>query len=221
MFALRLPFLSHNLIKCLISYYFVDFFFRSFFSFFGRFSFSCATSDCACGQSDIYSDCEQNAHTFFESGPLMNSHSNKNDYYKLNGLRAKSVATDPLFDSNNQNNRMTINYNNNNDYNYINKNHKNPTKNDLMINANRNKYKLMGKPPIGERQMKHFFGFSLDEREMPITRERSTHFQVNTTKRNGIESNHRKLLKLSGSPKQMRASPFEQYADHDRNRYCY
>lgn len=218
MFAFWLPFLSYNLIKSLISYYFVDFFLLLCFSFFGRFSFSGTASDCAYGQSDIYSDCEQNAHKLFQSGPLMNSHSNKNDYYKLNGLRAKSVAIDPLYDSINQTNRMTINYNNNNDCNYINKNHKNSTKNDSMLNANRNKYKLMGKPPIGERQMKHFFGFSLDEREMPITRERSTHFQVNTTKRNAIDSNHRKPLKLSGSPKQMRASSFEDYADHDRNR---
>lgn len=122
----------------------------------------------------------------------MHSHSNKNNYYKLSGLRAKSVAVDPLYKSNNQNN------------------HKNPTKNVSMIKANRNKYKLMGKPPIGERQMKFFFGFSLDEREMPITRERSTRFQVNTTIRNAIDSNHRKPLKSS-----------DDNAYHDRNRYLY
>lgn len=138
----------------------------------------------------------------------------KNDR-KLNGIRYKNV-TDPLYE-----NRMQINYNNNN--NNSDNNIDNKKRINSIINGSEQKYKLMGKPPIGERQLKNFFGFSLDEREMPITRERSTtHLQVNNNhlqKLNSIDSSQRKLLKTSGSPKQMRISRYDEYAEHNRNRY--
>lgn len=77
------------------------------------------------------------------------------------------------------------------------------------------KLKLIGKPPSGDKYTKHFVGLSLDEREMPITRERSKLYQPNTVKRCSDDSSRARKMKLNGSQR-LQQSP--KFSDSDRPR---
>lgn len=93
---------------------------------------------------------------------------------------------------------------------------------DSIINASetKNKFKLLGKPPSGEkhlRDLRSFCGLSLDEREMPITRERSKLTQPSNSKR--CAGDAKKPPKLVGSPKLLRISTCDAYPSRGRNRY--
>lgn len=80
--------------------------------------------------------------------------------------------------------------------------------------------KLFGKPPSGEKYAKQFFGLSLDEREMPITRERSKIYQPNTVKRCSDDSSRVRKIKLNGSPRLHHSSKcLDSYSDRLRHRY--
>lgn len=72
--------------------------------------------------------------------------------------------------------------------------------NDREKSQNANK--LLGKPPIGEKNFKSFFGVSLEDREMPITRERQTKWLNVATKRSS--DGGRTAIKPSGSPQSVR-----------------
>lgn len=89
---------------------------------------------------------------------------------------------------------------------------------ESVINASKVKsnYKLMGKPPSGEKHLRSFFGLSLDEREMPITRECSKLSQVNN--QNRATDDTKKVHRSSGSPTLLRASTCDAYPSRTRNR---
>ncbi|XP_055325277.1 uncharacterized protein LOC129579318 isoform X2 [Sitodiplosis mosellana] len=89
----------------------------------------------------------------------------------------------------------------------------------IIINASKTKsnHKLMGKPPSGEKYLRSFFGLSLDEREMPITRERSKLLQANCNTKRSV-GDAKKTPKLVGSPKLLRASTCDAYPSRGRNR---
>lgn len=78
---------------------------------------------------------------------------------------------------------------------------------------------LWAKPPISEKSSRIFFGVSLDEREMPITRERQTKALSAVAKR---ESNGRKANKLTapGSVQSARNgnAKYDLCVDRPRNR---
>lgn len=80
----------------------------------------------------------------------------------------------------------------------------------------RSNYKLMGKPPSGEKHLKGFHGLSLDEREMPITRERSKLMQSSSSKR--FAGDTKKTIKSAESPKLLRVSTCDIYPSRGRNR---
>lgn len=138
--------------------------------------------------------------------------------HKSYATRIKTTdAAEPIYVNRIQN--QSVNYNNINesDYYFNNvENDENVTKTESIINVNKMKsnFKLMGKPPSGERYLRSFYGLSLDEREMPITRERSKLSQTNNTKRCGGDV--KKTTKLSGSPKLLRSSTCDAYG---KNRY--
>lgn len=134
---------------------------------------------------------------------------------------AAAATIEPIYVNRIQNH--TVNYNNN--YNIQNDNdYYNTIENDdddvikaesiINIGKTRSNYKLMGKPPSGEKHLRSFCGLSLDEREMPITRERSK--QATNTKRNVCDV--KKPTKLVGSPKLLRASTCDAYPSRGRNR---
>lgn len=86
----------------------------------------------------------------------------------------------------------------------------------------RNASKLFGKPPSGEKCAKQFVGLSSDEREMPITRERSKIYQPNTVKRCSDDSSRARKLKSIGSPRLHQSSKYlDSYSDRLRYRYVY
>lgn len=94
---------------------------------------------------------------------------------------------------------------------------------EAIINGSRVKTnKLIGKPPLGEKHLRSFFGLSLDEREMPITRERSKLLQTggssNSSKRPNFGSDTKKSNKSIGSPKLLRASTYDAYPSRAKNR---
>lgn len=196
------------------------------------FSFSCANSTCACGQTGNHSDSglidNQNLLKYRAPASLHNVRSPKIDSIatyneqKSYAARTKIAANEPIYVNHSQNH--TVNYNNiNNNYNNI-QNHNDyyTIENDDIIKADsiinigkmKSNYKLMGKPPSGEKHLRSFFGLSLDEREMPITRERSK--QQTNTKR--IACDVKKQSKLVGSPKLLRASTCDAYPSRGRNR---
>lgn len=100
-----------------------------------------------------------------------------------------------------------------------------------LLNGSKVKTKtLMGKPPLGEKHLRSFFGLSLDEREMPITRERSklsqsggvggsgSNSSSSNSKRTSFGSDAKKANKSIGSPKLLRASTYDAYPSRAKNR---
>lgn len=151
----------------------------------------------------------------------------------------KKIAIEPIYVNRMPNpsvnysintNNSNSNHHNNNNINsiHIENDYYNLTENDdiakidSIINASetKNKFKLLGKPPSGEkhlRDLRSFCGLSLDEREMPITRERSKLTQPSNSKR--CAGDAKKPPKLVGSPKLLRASTCDAYPSRGRNRY--
>lgn len=161
---------------------------------------------------------------------------------------AYTSAAEPIYVNRMQNqSNYNINVNNNNNHNN-NINHVNGIQSERdyynvlvenddddivkfedIINGSKVKTKtLMGKPPLGEKHLRSFFGLSLDEREMPITRERSKLSQSggggssssssNSKRAGGFGSDVKKANKSSGSPKLLRASTHDAYPSRAKNR---
>lgn len=219
------------------------FFFFSFFVFilllFSHFSYSCANTSCACGQTGNHSDSglidNQNVIKYRRPQPPNNVRT-KNDTVatfnenKSNMTRNKTtgaiVATEPIYVNRLQNQTVNYNINNNineneneNDY-YNSVENDDITKAESIIYASKTKknHKLIGKPPSGgEKYLRSFFGLSLDEREMPITRERSKLLQANNNTKRSV-GDVKKIPKLGGSPKLLRASTCDAYPSRGRNR---
>lgn len=226
------------------SFFFSDFhlfslFYFTFFLLFAKpFSFSCANSTCACGQTGNHSDSglidnqklikyrtpiiSHNVRSMKDSVALFNEH-------KSHATRMKNVIAniEPIYVNRMQNQSVNYNINNNinriqNGSDYFNATGSDDvTKTESIINVSKTKsnYKLMGKPPSGEKYLRSFYGFSLDEREMPITRERSKLLQASNTKR--CVGDAKKPPKLIGSPKLLRASTCDAYPSRAKNRYVY
>lgn len=200
---------------------------------------------CACGQTGNHSDSglidNQNV-IKYRTPQLLPPHKNhmrsKNNSvvpfneHKLHSTRIKTTGTvnttdEPIYVNRIQN--QSVNYTNNNTNNTINDNdyYNSIVKEDMMkanesiiINASKMKsnHKLMGKPPSGEKYLRSFFGLSLDEREMPITRERSKPLQSNCNTKRSV-GDVKKTTKLVGSPKLLRAtSTSDAYPNRGRNR---
>lgn len=74
--------------------------------------------------------------------------------------------------------------------------------------------KLLGKPPIGEKIYKNFYGVSLDEREMPITRDRQAKGLQTSAKRNAADT------RILGSP-QLMQNKNDSGSDRGRVRYSF
>lgn len=241
-----------NLAFFYFPFLFSDFFFVFDFLFlllFSRFSYSCANSSCACGQTGNHSDSglidNQNVIKYRtpQALPQKNNMRSKTDSiapfneHKSHATRMKAtgtvIATDePIYVNRIQN--QSVNYTNNtnnnntnnntiNDNDYYNSivNHELIKANEsIIINASKMKsnHKLMGKPPSGEKYLRSFFGLSLDEREMPITRERSKPLQSNCNTKRSV-GDAKKTPKLVGSPKLLRAtSTCDAYPNRGRNR---
>ncbi|XP_031618634.1 uncharacterized protein LOC116337843 [Contarinia nasturtii] len=191
-------------------------------------SFSCANMSCACGQTGNHSDSglidnakiskyrssipSNNVRTKNDSIALCNEHKSKH------ATRIKAHA-EPIYVNRIQNRLVNYNIDNNeSDYYYNTVENDDVTNAERIINVNKTKsnYKLMGKPPSGERYLRGFYGLSLDEREMPITRERSKLLQTNNIKR--CVGDVKKPTKLSGSPKLLRSSTCDAYQSRGKNR---
>lgn len=182
---------------------------------FSNFSFSCTASSCACGFSDS---------GLIDDEKLLK---HKSTAQTVNSLRS---TADSMAMLNERKPPQTLRLKVPSDINAVNRaqsvlvnlTEKNIANDSFIKNApaikaieNKYNYKLMGKPPIGEKHLKGFHGLSLDEREMPITRERQSKLvPVKSIKRNGSEI-HRKPAKMSGSPKLLR--PMKCDAQFDRS----
>lgn len=205
---------------------------------------SCTIPACVCGQTGNHSDSglidnktkskyrmptqpKLNVRTKNDSVVLFNEHKSQAARKKPATAAATTTTTtvaEPIYVNRMQN--QSVNYNINNHINGIQNEHDyyNLTENDdvtkfeSIINGSKVKsnYKLMGKPPSGEKHLRSFCGLSLDEREMPITRERSKLSQANNTKR--TIGDVKKAHKLGGSPKLLRASTCDAYPSRTRNR---
>lgn len=212
------------------NFFFVYIFFLFFF-FASIFSFSCTATSCVCGQSSGFSDSglidNQKTLKHIPTAQTVNNNNNirspKTDSIVMHNERKLQQQQQTLrlkisTDSNpiqNRTQNVLVNLNNNNYINYINNN--NIAKNKTSI-ENKYNYKLMGKPPIGEKHLKGFYGVSLDEREMPITRERQSKL-LPLTKRNSNNDINRKPIKLS--PKLLRTMKSDAQFDRiGRNRYA-
>lgn len=122
---------------------------------------------------------------------------NNSKYVIPNKCIANNVCENCKSYSNDNNIR---NHNNNNSK--VMKNNKTTAYNSMISDNSGSEpiYKLMCKPPSGEKYSKFLFGLSLDEREMPITRERSKMFQMNNFKR-GTDDCHGKMQNFNVIPK--------------------
>lgn len=227
--------------------------FGLFIFFFTRYSFSCAASACACGQTGNHSDSglidnklkSKYRQTTAQISPSA-VRSIKNDTvatfneHKSQAARTKipayalaaSVGTEPIYVNRMQN---QSNYNINNhingtqserDYYNVMVENDDIAKFEAIINGSKVKTsKLIGKPPLGEKHLRSFFGLSLDEREMPITRERSKLSQTggsssssSSSKRPNFGNDAKKTNKSIGSPKLLRASTYDAYPSRTKNR---
>lgn len=247
----------------------VCFFFLYFFS--TRFSYSCAASACACGQTGNHSDSgliDNKLKLKYRQTPAhispsavrsikndtvttFNEHKSKAARTKTNSAYAASAASaggEPIY-VNRMQNQSNYNINNNHVngiqserdyYNVLVENDDDGecdddtdhnVKFEDLINGSKVKTKtLMGKPPLGEKHLRSFFGLSLDEREMPITRERSKLSQTgggsgsgggggnSSSKRTTFGSDAKKLNKSNVSPKLLRASTYDAYPNRAKNR---
>lgn len=179
-------------------------------------------------------DNEQNSKYRIQTQPTLNVRSKNDCVVTLNKHRleaarketsiANTSVAEPIYVNRMQN--QSVNYDINNHINGIENelDYYNATDNDYatefepIINTSKVKsnYKLMGKPPSGEKYLRSFFGLSLDEREMPITRERSKASQANNAKL--MTGDTKRAHKLGGSPKLLRASTCDAYPSRTRNR---
>lgn len=198
------------------------------------FGFSCASSACACAQTGNHSDSgsidnEKLTNYRMHNIQSHNGRSKNNSLVISNGQKTKAAriksGAEPIYVNQIHNQSVNFNINNNhlndisNEHDYYDAiNYEDVTKAELLVNINKTKsnYKLMGKPPSGEKHLRSFCGLSLDEREMPITRERSKLTPTNHTKRSIGDA--KKPLKLAGSPKLLRASTCDAYPSRTRNR---
>lgn len=195
-------------------------------------SSNCASSSCACGQTGNHSDSgliDNQKIPKFRTTPHENVRSKNDSIASANehlSYATRIKTTEPIYVNRMQN--LSVNYNNiannineSDYYDVVVVHNDDVTKAASIINASRVKsnYKLMGKPPSGERYLRSFYGLSLDEREMPITRERSKLFQAINTKR--CVGDTKKNPKLAGSPKLLRASTCDAYTSRGRNRYVH
>lgn len=87
----------------------------------------------------------------------------------------------------------------------------NDTNESIYINrVNKNSIRILNKPPIGEKiiiNYKNNFGVSLEEREMPITRERQSKFS-NAARKNG---DGRKGLRSTTSTQSLKVQTNSKY----------
>lgn len=179
---------------------------------------NCANA--TCGHTIAYSDSglidDKNEHQhkmlalYSNSDCVSTRDKSKSKYVIPHKCAANNVCETCKNYSNDNNIR---NHNNNNSK--VMKNNKITAYNSMISDKSGNEpiYKLMCKPPSGEKYSKFLFGLSLDEREMPITRERSKSIQINNSKRSINDCNGR-MQNFNGLSKQQ----CDWYSNRSKNR---